>query len=59
MREVGKAMGLTADMHSMRFPKAVWGYGREGLRLDYVKRSRPRSRAIRLVLEDHAAWPRN
>jgi len=36
MREVGKAMGLTADSIDA-LSKSVWGYGREGLRLDYVR----------------------
>jgi error-prone DNA polymerase len=35
MREVGKVMGLSADVVDA-LSKSVWGYGREGLRLDYV-----------------------
>ena len=36
MREVGKVMGLSADTVDA-LSKSVWGYGREGLRLDYVR----------------------
>lgn len=36
MREVGKVMGLTTDTIDA-LSKSVWGYGREGLRLDYVR----------------------
>ncbi len=35
MREVGKVMGLSADILDA-LSKSVWGYGRDGLRLDYV-----------------------
>ncbi len=35
IREVGKVMGLSPDTLDA-LSKSVWGYGREGLRLDYV-----------------------
>jgi error-prone DNA polymerase len=36
MREVGKVMGLSPDAVDA-LSKSVWGYGRDGLRLDYVR----------------------